>query len=104
MRGVAQLQLLTGLFRKGSIRRQRRSFQLFVKPGREEEKFIVAKGKTGFAFGNSALSKDHALEAFPERLTNDSPFFESGVHTNYNSPSSGHFRQKETGLPHGSSI
>jgi hypothetical protein len=64
----------------------------------------VAEGKTSFTLNNSALSKDHALEAPAERLTNNGPFFESGVHTNYNSPSSGHFRQKETGLPHGSSI
>jgi len=64
----------------------------------------VAKGKAGFALGNSALAKDHTLQAFAERVTNDSPFFESGVHTNYNSASRAHSRQKQTGLRHGSSI
>ena len=104
LRGVAQLQFFARLVGHGGIRRQRGFFQLFVKPGREEEKFVVAKGKPGLALGDSAFSNDHALQAGAERLTNDGPFFESGVHTKYNSPSSGHFRQNETGLPHGSSI
>jgi hypothetical protein len=52
-----------------------------VKPGGEQEKFVVPKGKPGSSLRDPSLANYHALQSGAQRLTNNGPFFESSAHT-----------------------